>query len=221
MILKSKKSFSWSQSVGYAVFAKIAAFVKATYIFGSTAAFFSASSIIVPLSGAFGGFWGAGRVFVISLMLRSLMMGFIGFHLLAYHIPGFFASLAWTTRSKWLHIGLPALCMALFMVHPVGSVAMPYSFYWIIPMVLSFMRPTLFVSALGSTFIAHAVGSVIWLYTMPMTVQSWYALLPIVPLERMSFALGMVAVYQLVAYMRIIAWKELIISLRRIIGFAQ
>lgn len=229
MIFKSKKSFSWFQSIGFALFVKIAGFLKATFIFGSTAAFFSATSIISPLSGAFGGVIGSSMVLVVSLMLRLLMMGFIGFHVIAYHIPGFFAALAWTTRSKWFHIGLPALCMALFIAHPIGYSAMPYSFYWFIPMILSFVRPVLFVRALGSTFIAHAVGSVIWIYTVPMTAASWYALLPIVPVERITFALGMVAVYQLVMYLRIIAWKEVILHhsmplrrrLRRLVGLAQ
>ncbi len=221
MIFKSKKSFSWVQSVGYAVCAKAAGLLKATYIFGSTAAFFSATNVITPLAGAFGGVSGSCKVFVISLTLRVLMGGFIGFHSLAYHIPGLFAALAWSTRSKWLHIGVPVACMALFIAHPVGLMAIPYSFYWIIPMVLSGARPTLFTQALGATFIAHAVGSVIWIYTVPMTAAAWYALLPLVLWERIAFAVGQVAVYQLVTSLRIIDWQQVAFSLRRFVGLAQ
>jgi hypothetical protein len=84
--------------------------------------------------------------------------------------------------------------MVLFIVHPVGREAFFYSFYWIIP-VLVFYLPyrSLFLTALGSTFVAHAVGSVIWLYTGSYTPAMFLALVPIVVVERMIFALGMVA----------------------------
>lgn len=223
MISKSSPSFSWLQSVGYVLFSKIVGIFKATIIFGSSAAFFSAANIIVPLSGAFGGVIGCSRVFGISLVLRILTTGFIGFHALAYHIPGFFASLAWTTRSKWLHVGVPAVCMILFNLHPIGLSSMPYSFYWIIPILCSLVRPSLFTTALSSTFIAHAVGSVIWIYTVPMTVLQWYSLLPIVAAERLAFALGMVAVYQLVMFVRTTksTRRSLVMNIRSVFGFAQ
>ncbi len=46
--------------------------------------------------------------------------------------------------------------------------------------------------ALASTFIAHAVGSVIWLYTVPMVASAWLALIPIVACERLLYTAGIV-----------------------------
>jgi hypothetical protein len=62
-------------------------------------------------------------------------------------------------------------------------------------MILYFVpQKNIFFTSLGSTFTAHAVGSVIWLYTIPMTAGMWLALIPIVALERLCFATGMVTV---------------------------
>jgi len=89
--------------------------------------------------------------------------------------------------------------MVLFIIHPIGRDAFVYSLYWLIPIILfGYSRKTLFLEALGSTFVAHAVGSVIWLYTVPTTAVSWIGLIPIVAVERVFFAIGMVAVYQII-----------------------
>src|SRR5207237_10360114 len=89
--------------------------------------------------------------------------------------------------------------MALFIVHPIGSQAFMYSFYWLIPIGLfGLARKTLFLEALGSTFVAHAVGSVIWLYTVPTTAGMWVGLIPIVAVERLLFAMGMVVMYRFI-----------------------
>src|SRR2546430_1999084 len=55
--------------------------------------------------------------------------------------------------------------------------------------------PLVFLQALGSAFIAHAVGSVIWLYTVGMTPAAWLGLIPVVFVERMLCAAGMTVAY--------------------------
>jgi hypothetical protein len=86
--------------------------------------------------------------------------------------------------------------MILFVMHPVGGQAFVYSLYWLIPVALYFIpHRSLFLTGLGSTFIAHAVGSVIWCYTVPMTAGMWMALMPVVFCERLLFALGMVVMH--------------------------
>lgn len=42
--------------------------------------------------------------------------------------------------------------------------------------------------ALRITFITHAVGSILWIYTIPTTPGYWTALIPIVALERLCLA---------------------------------
>jgi hypothetical protein len=183
----------------FTVAAQCAGFLKISFVIGSQVACFSGVNMIVPLAGSFGGLFGSGLVFVVRLLMHFLFFQSLSLSFLAFCIPGFCASLYWATKSTLIHIALPLLCMGLFIMHPVGNQAFIYSFFWLIPVLLYYMpRKSLFLTALGSTFIAHGVGSVIWLYTVPMASALWIGLMPIVALERTIFALGMVCVYQLI-----------------------
>ena len=76
-----------------------------------------------------------------------------------------------------------------------------YAALWIIPVLAAFFhRDNLWITALGNTFTAHAVGSVIWLYTIPMSAVAWYALIPQVLVERILFASGMVIVHYAIMF---------------------
>lgn len=189
--------FSFLATISFMLI-KLSSFFKVSFIIGSSKALFSGTSIVVPLVGYYGGFLGGGLLLGMGAVWRCLSGDFYSLHYLAYHIPGFCAGLYWALKpcsfsSRALGLLLPALCMALFVTHPVGNQAWVYTMYWFIPMALiCFNYQSLFSNALISTFIAHAVGSTIWIYTMPMTAAAWYALLPIVAVERLFFALGMI-----------------------------
>ena len=89
---------------------------------------------------------------------------------------------------------VPAVCMILFIVHPIGNTVFFYSFYWCIPMVLyAYFRRNLFAQALISAFVAHALGSLVWLYCYQLAGIYWIAALPVVPFERCLIAMGIVA----------------------------
>jgi hypothetical protein len=92
--------------------------------------------------------------------------------------------------------------MGLFWVHPIGAQAWPYALYWLIPVVLYCLgnNKNNVYTALGSTFIAHAAGSIIWLYTVPMTSQQWLALIPVVAVERLISTIVMVATYAFISF---------------------
>ncbi|MCK5633286.1 hypothetical protein KAH94_06020 [bacterium] len=94
---------------------------------------------------------------------------------------------------------LPLFCVGLFVIHPVGSQASVYSSFWLIPVALYFINffvpVSLFRVALGSVFISHAVGSVMWLYVLPTIPSKWVALMPLVAIERLTFAVGGVCVF--------------------------
>ncbi|MDZ4154212.1 hypothetical protein [Methylicorpusculum sp.] len=174
-----------------------------TPIFGSWAAFFSAKAMFFPLVGAFTGVWGAAFFTGVRLLVRSLWGAALDAHILAHFLPGLCASLSWATRSVFIHVGLPLVCMLLFAIHPVGAHVWYYSLYWLIPVGIYMSKNKVsgvFLSALGSTFISHAVGSLIWLYTVPMSVSVWQALLPLVVVERLVFAAGMSAGYFVIVY---------------------
>lgn len=193
----------WLRSIVLSTLAKLAGVFKVSCIIGSYTAWFSALPIIMPLSGVWVGLSGSSIVFGLSLAIRMLLEGFfMPLHYLAYHIPGLLAAYSLAVPSRLLHVVLPMACMALFVMHPEGSTAWAYAMYWWIPVGISFMRkPSFFAQALRSTFIAHAVGSVIWIYTVSsMTSAYWMALIPLVAFERITFALGMVVVHHAVLH---------------------
>ncbi len=201
MNYKSSSLYAMARSLVTASGIKVASLLKFSYIVGSHAAFFSASSIAIPLMGA----WSR-----ISNILMTCALGFavrLAFGasllpMLAYWIPGLCAALYWQMPSKMYRFGLPLLCMILFLVHPVGAAAAPYAFYWFIPLFIAMMRNrTLWHDALASTLTAHAVGSVIWLYTVPMSAAAWIALIPIVACERMLYASGIVVGHAVISYL--------------------
>ncbi len=193
-----KNSF---KAASYAGIFKLTGLVKISFVVGSQLACFSGVNCVLPLAGAFGGVMGAGLVFVMRQLLHLFFFKTVSLSFLAMCIPGFCASLYWSSKHAAIRLWLPLACMALFVLHPVGAQAFIYSFYWLIPVVLYFWPyQSLFLTALGSTFIAHAVGSVIWCYTVPMTAAMWLALMPIVLLERTLFALGMVMAYRVLEF---------------------
>lgn len=92
--------------------------------------------------------------------------------------------------SKALSVIVPLTAITVFILHPIGREVWFFSLYWLIPIIALFFAKNLFIRSLGTTFTAHAVGSALWIYTVPMTAQQWLALIPIVAFERTMFALG-------------------------------
>lgn len=203
-------------SVFFTSLVKAASFFKVSFIIGSWAAFFSAASIAVPLVGAFTGMSGAIGIFGLGILVRYVISGNLPFIFLAYHIPGFCASAYFASSSFIVRLLLPLACMAAFIAHPVGGAAWVYSLYWLIPIALYVMRKkSLFLTALGSTFTAHAVGSVIWLYANPMTAGAWLALIPVVLVERLVFASGMVVAYHAINFVKNCDYQSALHKLHR------
>lgn len=113
------------------------------------------------------------------------------------HLPGLCGAASWVHSRKFFTIFISILCAFLFLIHPIGQASAVYALYWIIPIVGSFyMHNSLFMRALVSTFITHAVGSVLCLYTAATTPVLWWSLLPVVIIERLLFASLMVVVYR-------------------------
>jgi len=184
---------------------KMAALLKMSYIIGSEMAFFSATNVLHPIGGKMLGVSGSFLWFVLTCAVR-LGSGASMYLSIIYGLPGFCAALYMARSHMLIRLILPLICMILFIVHPVGLYAAPYAFYWLIPVVLYFVnKQSFFKDVLGATFVAHAVGSVAWLYLIPMPVSYWWGLIPIVAVERLSFATAAVLVYSGYMYcMRII-----------------
>lgn len=170
-------------------------FFKISFIFGSQKAFFNGTSVSMPLIGYFASSTHCAVVSLVRLGELMLRTHSFSFHLLAFVVPGLFASLYWSTKHSLIRFWLPLTCMIAFVAHPVGSASAVYSLYWLIPLAIYALNVnSIWTQAIGSTFVAHAVGSVIWIYTLPTTPTLWIALLPVVAVERSICAAGMVSV---------------------------
>jgi hypothetical protein len=193
---KSSLFVRFTSYCGFAGLMSLSSLVKFSWIIGSQMAFFSGINIVAPLSGAFGGIFGSTASFLLRIITYACLFGTLSVKTFTLGIPSFFASLYWASNHWLVRAGIPLLCMTLFWLHPVGFAAGAYALYWIIPVMVHFLsRKYLLLEALGSTFVAHAVGSVIWLYATPMTANVWRALIPVVAVERLLFAAGMVVVH--------------------------
>ncbi len=113
-----------------------------------------------------------------------------------YYLPTLAGSLALSSQSRLIEALIPALCIATFILHPIGASSWLYSLYWLIPIGISILpKKSIFLRSLSSTFITHAVGSVLYLYTHPTTSLYWHILLPQVWLERLAYALILTTCY--------------------------
>jgi hypothetical protein len=175
---------------------KLVGFFKIAFLVGSEYALFSPASALVPLSGAFGGGIVSAGLFVMRLALQMIFGGLYLGKGLAFCVPGFFASLYWAYDTVACRVMVPVVCIVLFVLNPTVGYAAPYALLWTIPMICYFIPSrNPFFTALGSTFVGHGVGSVIWLYTVPMTPLLWLGLIPIVFVERLVCAVAMTALY--------------------------
>ena len=188
------------------LFSQIAVSAK---IGSSVPAFFSATHCFAPLIGVISGVSGSSLLCVIRTIVKIIFIGHTSNILLVYNIPSFCAALYFallgitldetSSRSIVRKVAaclIPVTCMILFIAHPTGLHAFPYTFYWFIPIITALMpHSSFFLHALGSTFTAHAVGSVLWLYCKSIPAAAWLGLIPVVFVERIVFALGMVVCY--------------------------
>lgn len=162
---------------------------------GAQAQYFTLFQFFGPIAGAFLGPL-VGAVAVLTASLSDYLIFGSSFSLfdLLRLTPMVFAAIYFGTRkrgSKFTAV-IPLICMALFIAHPVGRQAWLYSMYWLIPIAIKLVPKLdkLFFRSLGATFTAHAVGSVAFIYTIPMSPEAWLALIPIVAIERLAFSLG-------------------------------
>jgi len=185
---------------------KISSLCKCSFVFGSKFATFSGSCATIPLTGAFAGGLVSFVIFAASCFLRYLIFGIASLHVFAFYLPGLCAAFYFSSLSLsriCIRLVLPVLCIALFLCNPVGLQAFAYSLFWLIPIVIYFLdKKNIFLDALAATFIAHAVGSVIFLYTVSLPAVAWNALIPIVALERLAIASLIYVLYKVFDYVR-------------------
>ena len=104
-------------------------------------------------------------------------------------LPAMLAAVYFGLQQKKTAIIFP-ICILLFILNPIGRQAWMYSLIWLIPFVATFAKKRLILNSLGATFTAHAVGSVIFLYSFGLTPAIWISLIPVVFIERGIFTIG-------------------------------
>lgn len=164
------------------------------YFFGVS--FFATALCLVPFFSAlnieaFSSIWSTVIILrlVAFLLKKNLGVKVFGF-------PTFAARLAWDNVSFAYVSFVSLLSLVLFCMHPTGSQAFIYSFYWLIPLVsVRFAHTSLYARALTASFVAHAVGSVLFLTFVPTTPEYWIALMPRVLIERCVSAALMVCMH--------------------------
>lgn len=197
-------------------------FIKLSFIVGSETAFFSAAHCVRPLTGLYSGVRMSAGILLLRSFLSIFYLHMVPALALVYHIPTFFASLYWSVIpqkpahfSRFLMALFPIACFMSFVLHPVGSQAVSYACFWIIPLCsIVIAHNNVFIHALASTFMAHAAGSVIWLYTIgPVSSVMWKALIPVVLVERLLFASGMTFCILAISVLKVINWRRALQSL--------
>jgi hypothetical protein len=173
------------------------------FMMGSSYLYFSGISLFGSLVGIYASLLGLNILCGFSAMRWFLLQGFISpaTCLSVYHIPTQLAALYWyalrtSKRVRVLFALIPLSCIVLFGLHSEGRQAMAYTLYWFIPaLTLIIPHNSRWLHALGSTFTAHAVGSVIWIWThSSMAAALWLGLIPVVACERILFATGIWAI---------------------------
>lgn len=200
MVLKS-----WIRAICSTAMLFVARYISLWFIIGSFHLFFSGTTFFGSLSGLYISPSLLALWFIPSLVHSMYYKFTFSLQLLSvYHISTQLAAWYWHilelkeaeargNKYQYICAGIPLVCMALFMWHPVGWQAAPYSFYWLIPaFIVALPVRNRWLVALGSTLTAHAVGSVLWIWTHPGMLSSlWLGLIPVVAYERFMLATGM------------------------------
>lgn len=135
---------------------------------------------------------GIGLITVIIVKLVSTLITHQPFDLLTVirFFPLALGAFYLANRSRKILI-IPIVCIILFIAHPEGRAAWYYSLYWLIPLFAFWKKDRLIINSLGSTFTAHAIGSVAFLYALNLPSVMWISLIPQVFIERVTLAVGM------------------------------
>jgi hypothetical protein len=151
---------------------------------------FTLFEFLAPVGGMFlGPVAGAVSAFFVRALNILIFHQKIDLLTIIRFLPAMMAAIYFGTKTKKTAIIFP-ICIALFLLNPIGRQAWLYSMIWLIPLVATFFKKNLLLNSLGATMTAHAVGSTIFLYAFGLTPAIWLNLIPVVFIERGVFALG-------------------------------
>lgn len=173
----------------FTILSLIAFQISISKIIGSSQSF-TLFELIAPIGGMFlGPVLGGLSAFFVRLINIVLFRQSLDLLTVIRFLPAVLAAAYFGLKTKKTALIFP-ICIALFILNPIGRQAWLYSMIWLVPFVATFFKKRLILNSLGATFTAHAVGSTIFLYTFGLTPQIWLALIPVVFIERGVFTVG-------------------------------
>jgi len=156
---------------------------------------FTLFELLAPIGGMFlGPIFGGLSAFVVRLANVILFKQSLDILTIIRFLPAVLATVYFGLKTKKSAIVFP-ICIALFLLNPIGRQAWLYPMIWLIPFLATFFKKRLILNSLGATFTSHAVGSTIFLYTFGLTPAIWLGLIPVVLVERGIFTVGIWASY--------------------------
>lgn len=168
-------------------------------ILGTYAAFFKSHIVSFALTGLLGSVFSSGLYIAMKLALTGFGIGFK--HALLRYAASIITMFVW--RSKTFEIATLIACACAFVLHPMGAHVSLYTLHWIIPIALVMIpKRSLFINNLIYTYLLHACGSVIWLYTKSIALTHWIFLTfnPLVISERLALAVSITICYYIVTF---------------------
>jgi hypothetical protein len=163
--------------------------LKLSFIFGTHGLYFSLSSLYLPFTGLFFNYQNISIIFIIKLIYLSIFSKYTILASTLLYLPGFFASLYLAFQSKFLKILFSILLIAIFLMHIESQSALIYVVYWMVPIFVSISGyNSIFLKALSSMFISHAVGTIISLNSGILNVDLINNIKYIVFIEKIIFA---------------------------------
>jgi len=173
--------------------------VNLSYIWGSQAQSFTMFQFIGPVGGGIlgpgiGAAIAVGVDFAAKVILGKMSWDLVGFIRL-FTVAAAALCFGMVRGNKWAGIVIPIAGMLLFWANPVGAEAWGYALLWLIPVAASLFASNLFARSVASTFQAHVIGSLAFLYLVGLPASAWWALIPLVLVERTLFAAGISVTY--------------------------
>jgi len=171
---------------------------------------FSLFSFLGPLPTAFiGPISGLIAIFLTEFIHKTTILTHISlFTFLRFFILPISSIYFTYFHKNKIIILIPLICMLLFLINPTGRASYVYTLYWLIPIILPIFTKNIFMRALSTTFVSHAMGSVMFLYLFDTNPGFWISLIPIVAIERLTFALGITISYILLVNILNILFKD-------------
>jgi hypothetical protein len=163
--------------------------ISVSQIIGSSQNF-TLFEFLGPIGGMFlGPVLGGLSVFFVRVLNVVIFRQQLDFLTVARFLPAILAAIYFGLKTKKTAIIFP-VCILLFLLNPVGRQAWLYPMIWLIPFFATFGKKRLILNSMGATFTAHAVGSLIFLYSFNLPASVWLSLIPVVFVERGFFTAG-------------------------------